>query len=368
MEIMKKTDDIFNKATLDRKDIITLLGADDKESLAKIRSKAYDTMKQYCGEEVYLRGLIEFSNMCVNDCYYCGIRNSNENVSRYILEKDEILEIADWCAGMGYGSIVLQSGERSDEYFVDYVADAVREIKKRSISDKLPHGLGITLCIGEQSYEAYRKLFEAGAHRYLLRIETTNPELFSKIHPPELSLESRIECLYSLRKAGFQVGTGVMIGLPGQTIENLADDILFFKEMDVDMIGMGPYIIHKQTPMNVYSDEIEMKREDIFSLALKMIGVTRIVLKNVNIASTTALQAMDPAGREEGLLWGANVIMPMLTPTKIRKDYQLYEGKPCLDEFASDCHACLKSRIESIGRNIAYDVWGDSKHFVTKLH
>ncbi len=363
---MEKIKNILKKEILGKDDIIALLGARDKESLAMIRRRAYEIMAKNCGEEVYLRGLIEFSNMCVNDCYYCGIRNSNENVARYLLDKEEILEIADWCAGMGYGSVVLQSGERSDDAFIDFVTRVVSEIKKRSVSDRLPDGLGITLCIGEQSYETYKRLFEAGAHRYLLRIETTSPSLFSKIHPPELSLENRIDCLQHLHKAGYQVGTGVMIGLPGQTIEDLANDIIFFREMDVDMIGMGPYIIHNQTPMSQYSDEINPKRDEIFSLALKMIGVTRIALKNVNIASTTALQAMDPAGREEGLLWGANVIMPMLTPTKIRKNYQLYEGKPCLDEFASDCHACLRARIESIGRNIAYDLWGDSRHFVTK--
>ncbi len=360
---MNNIDEILNKESLQREDLIALLGASDPEDMNRIKAKAYEVMKQYCGEEVYLRGLIEFSNLCVNDCYYCGIRNSNDSVHRYTLDLSEVLEIADWCADNGYGSVVLQSGERSDDAFIDYVAEAVAAIKKRSVSEKLPEGLGITLCVGEQTYETYKRFYEAGAHRYLLRIETTNQELFSKIHPPEQDLQRRIECLYSLKKAGFQTGTGVMIGLPGQTPDNLADDILFFKKMDVDMIGMGPYIIHKQTPMCIFTEEIDNKKDEIYKLALKMIGITRLFLRDVNIASTTALQAMYPLGREEGLLWGANVIMPLLTPTQLRKDYQLYEGKPCLDEYASDCHYCLKSRIEAIGRSIGYDRWGDSKHF-----
>lgn len=276
------------------------------------------------------------------------------------------MESAKWCAEKGFGSIVLQSGERNDEKFIDFVADVVADIKKETISEKLPEGLGITLCIGEQEYNSYKRLFEAGAHRYLLRIETSNVELFNSIHPKEIKFNKRIECLYMLKEIGFQLGTGVMIGLPNQTIEQLADDILFFKKMDIDMIGMGPYIKHKDTPMANISDNNSKLSIDNYLLSLKMIAVTRIILKDVNIASTTALQALKPFGREAGLEFGANVFMPLITPVQYRKDYQLYDGKPCIDDLADDCYECSVARINSISREIGFDEWGDSKHFKNK--
>lgn len=360
------TQEILNKSKLDRSDITYLLGVTNSEELELIRKTAYETMKKYSGEKVYLRGLVEFSNYCVNDCYYCGIRKSNFNVERYILDKDEIIEAAVWCANQGYGSFVLQSGERSDPKFIDFVEDLVRTIKKETISDKMPDGLGVTLCVGEQTLETYQRFYEAGSHRYLLRIETTSKDLYKKLHPPHQSFEERVECLRRLKKAGFQVGTGVMIGFPEQTLDDLANDIEFFKEMDIDMIGMGPFIVHNQTQYAHLKDDYEKRKEEIYKLALKMIGVTRIHLKDVNIASTTALQAMYPMGREQGLLFGANIIMPMLTPTKVRQQYQLYDGKPCLDEFSSDCFECIQRRIESTGRTVALNEWGDSKHFFNK--
>ena len=253
----------------------------------------------------------------------------------------------------------MQSGERTDKSFVDFVEDVLKDIKIKTVSDKLPQGLGITLCVGEQSYDVYQRFFAAGAHRYLLRIETTNPELYSKIHPPEMSLENRKKCLRDLKDIGYQVGTGVMIGIPGQTIHDLANDILFFKEYDIDMIGMGPFIVHHQTPMK---DAVVNKKE-VFELALRMIEATRLFLQDVNIAATTALQAMDPLGREKGLQYGANIVMPLITPTRVRKDYQLYDDKPCVDEQSSDCRSCLLKRIESVGRTVGFNEWGDSNHF-----
>lgn len=357
---------ILNKSEFTKSDIIELLSVEDKAQSELIRQKAYSVMKENSGELVYLRGLVEFSNYCVNDCFYCGIRKSNSNISRYILKKDEILDAVRWCAGQGYGSVVLQSGERNDKNFTDFVVDIVKSIKIETRTDKLPEGLGVTLCVGEQTYEDYIRFFEAGAHRYLLRIETSSPELYSQLHPEWQSFEKRVECLKELRKAGFQVGTGVMIGFPGQTIEHLADDILFFKDMDIDMIGMGPFIVHSDTIYNELEDAYKENKSRIYKLALRMIAVTRIVLKDVNIASTTALQALYPMGREAGLMHGANVIMPMLTPTYVRNEYQLYDGKPCLDEFSSDCFNCIRHRIESTGRNVALDEWGDSKHFKAK--
>ncbi len=343
-----------------------LLSISEKSDLDLLKSEAYKAMKQYVGEKVYLRGLIEFSNYCVNDCFYCGIRKSNRDLPRFILSKKEILDSAIWCAEKGYGSVVLQSGERHDDAFVSFVEECVHDIKQATISDTLPNGLGITLCVGELSYEQYKKLYDAGAHRYLLRIETTNRELFKKFHPESQSFERRLKCLSNLKEIGYYVGTGVMIGLPEQTIEDLANDLMFFKELDIDMIGMGPYLIHLSTPMKEHKNYFFDNQKNIYKLALKMIAVARLYLKDVNIASTTALQAMFPWGREEGLLFGANIIMPNLTPMDARKNYELYNGKPCLDEFQGDCFKCITSRIESTGRNVALNEWGDSLHYIAR--
>jgi len=348
---------------LEKEDIIKLLSAKKESDLQQIQKKAKEIMKENCGEKVYYRGLLEFSNKCDNDCYYCGIRKSNQNAERFSLTKKEIVDVAMWCAKNNYGSLVLQSGERKDAKFIDFVEDVVMEIKKKTISASLPNGLGITLCVGKQARKTYERFFEAGAHRYLLRVETTSQELFRKIHPQAQTLEKRKECLLMLKKIGYQVGTGVMIGIPGQQVEDLARDILFFKEEDIDMIGMGPYITHSETPMRKYEQETKRNAGEIFNLAMKMIGVTRIVLKDVNIAAATALQAMDPIGREKALEFGANIVMPLVTPARVRKQYQLYDKKPCIDEQASDCRQCLLNRISSLNRNIGFDEWGDAPHF-----
>ena len=354
---------ILEKQEFQKEDIMQLLALENPTEIEQLRQQSYLTMKENCGEKVYLRGLIEFSNYCINDCLYCGIRKSNNLLIRYTLTEEEIIKSAIGCERAGYGSLVLQSGERRDDKFIEFVESLVKKIKNETKTDKNPNGLGITLSIGEQTRETYRTLFEAGTHRYLLRIETSSPELFRKIHPPEISYKHRLECLLNLKEIGFQVGTGVMIGIPGQTIEHLADDILFFKKMDVDMIGMGPYIVHSDTPMNIFNDYYIQNKKIILGLALKMIAVTRQVLKDVNIASTTALQAMSPFGREEGLSYGANVIMPQLTPERFRKEYKLYDGKPCTDENSKECFACIEQRIGTTGRTIGYNEWGDSKHF-----
>lgn len=357
---------ILNKSKLEKDDLIGLLSLENYKDIELLQQKAYATMLDNCGEKVYLRGLIEFSNVCTNDCYYCGIRKSNKNINRYFLRLDEILDSALFAERNGYGSIVLQSGEKQDEKYIDFLCKSIETIKSITRSEHLPDGLGITLCVGEQPYRNYKRLFNAGAHRYLLRIETSNKELFESIHPKEIIFERRKECLYYIKDVGFQLGTGVMIGLPNQTIDDLTNDILFFSEIDADMIGMGPYIVNYQTPMASYIDYFTENKHRIYLLVLKMIAVARIYLKNINIASTTALQALYPMGREEGLRFGANVIMPLLTPTKNRKDYMLYEGKPCIDEFSNDCHDCIVQRIEVIGRTIGYNEYGDSLHFKAK--
>ena len=358
--------EVLMQETFSTADIVRLLSLTDPADVELLRKRAHELVLTYCGNRIYFRGLIEFSNICVSDCFYCGIRKSNDAVERYMLSKNDIMESAHFCAQSGYGSVVLQSGERSDELFIAFIEDVVRSIKKETVSPELPNGLGITLCVGEQTEEVYRRFFNAGAHRYLLRIETTSPTLFAKIHPQQQSLNNRMECLNRLRRVGFQVGTGVMIGLPGQTIEDLANDIQFFKRSNVDMFGMGPYIVHHQTPMAHYDREIAARKDEIFLLALKMIAVTRIVCRDVNIAATTALQAMQYDGREQGLNFGANIIMPQTTPVDVRSNYLLYEGKPCLDENAMQCKSCLERRIRSVGREIGTNGWGDSRHFAAR--
>ncbi|MCL2689428.1 MAG: [FeFe] hydrogenase H-cluster radical SAM maturase HydE [Chitinispirillia bacterium] len=353
---------ILQKDNFTRDDIIALLGADNPTDIELIRNKAEQILLDKCGLKVFYRGLIEFSNTCVCDCHYCGIRKSNHTVKRFTLSKEEIVSAAKWCADSGYGSVVLQSGERSDPAFVDFAEDVIRQIKSATVSQSLPQGVGITLSIGEQSLQTYERFFKAGAHRYLLRIETSSPKLFDSIHSSTQNLERRITAIKNLKQASFQAGTGVMIGLPGQSAENLADDILRFKELDVDMIGMGPYIPHKDTPMSIHTEYFNINKDKIFQTSLLMIAVCRLVLKDVNIASTTALQAIRDDGREMGLRYGANVMMPQVTPVNVRRDYLLYEGKPCLDESSEELRKGLDLRIRSLGRQVALNEWGDSKH------
>ena len=336
--------------------ILTLTDADEVDVL---RAAAERTLLAHCGDSVRLRGLIEFSNRCVLDCRYCGIRRGNRAVKRFSLSVDDVVGCARWCADKGYGSLVLQSGERRDPAFVRRVETMIRAIKAATRSAMQPDGLGITLCVGEQSEEAYARWFEAGAHRYLLRIETSSASLFAEIHPSTQRHETRLACLKSLRALGYQVGTGVMIGLPGQTVEHLVDDLLFFRDMDVDMLGMGPYIPHAQAALTGTIPSADER----LRLGLRMIAAARLLLHDVNIAATTALQALADDGREQGLTFGANVIMPQVTPPRVRAMYTLYDGKPCLDDTAEQCADCLERRITSVGRRALQSEWGDPAHF-----
>jgi biotin synthase len=359
---MPTIDTLLQQTSWTRDEICALLSVRDPAGIETIRAAADAMRQRECGDEVFFRGLVEFSNVCSCDCHYCGIRAGNPSVERYTLSADESVQAALWCADKGYGSVVLQSGERRDAAFVELVTEVVSRIKAGSVSAELPHGLGITLCVGEQPRETYARWRQAGAHRYLLRIETSSPRLFATLHPAHQTLANRQQCLRTLQEVGFQVGTGVMIGFPGQTVADLADDVLFFRDMDVDMIGMGPFIVHPQTPLAVHTATLAAQQQEIYQQALLMIAVVRLVLRDVNIAATTALQAMKPTGREEGLTYGANVIMPQLTPTRVRTHYQLYTGKPCMDESAEQCAACLAGRIRSVGRTIGYQRWGDAPH------
>lgn len=363
MEIEK----ILNKKQLTRGDLIFLLGITEPELLQKLYAAGYAQKVKVSGNVDYYRGLIEFSNRCIKNCLYCGIRRENSEVERFDTDLEDILIQARWIYDQHFGSIVLQSGERQDSAFVDFVETALREIKK------LSHGeLGITLCVGEETEETYRRWFEAGAHRYLLRIESSNPELYKTLHPQDGHHEWQVRkhCLELLRKIGYQVGTGVMIGLPNQTLEDLADDIIFFRDMDIDMIGMGPYVVHHNTPLGkkivTAGLDSEADKKYRLELSLKMIAVTRLFLKDVNIAATTALQALHPLGREMGLKAGANVLMPVATLPEFRTQYLLYDNKPCVTDSATKCRDCLDARIASIGDKVGYDAWGDSKHFKAK--
>jgi biotin synthase len=358
-EILKKAQ---ARQALSRDDLVALLSISDEAELKALYDCAYAIKAEEVGKVAYFRGIIECSNICMKDCYYCGIRKSNEKVERFLMDEEEIFKEAVWAYEADYGSCVIQSGERQDEHYVSMIERVVKRIKEATGGR-----LGITLSLGEQSEEVYRRWREAGAHRYLLRIETTNPALYARLHPADHSLETRKECLHRLKKSGWQVGTGVMIGLPHQTMEDLADDILFMKEIDIDMVGMGPYIPHRDTPMGreipPYTEEEKRAR---LTLGLKMIAVTRIALRDINIAAATALQALEYTGREQGLKCGANIIMPNVTETKFRPNYALYDDKPCTDENSSMCRGCLSGRIKGIGETVGFGEWGDSKHYARR--
>jgi biotin synthase len=349
----------MNWNNLSKEEIIALLKTDDKKLINQLYEEAYKVKIDNVGNKVFYRGIVEFSNICAKDCYYCGIRKGNDNVDRFMMEEDEIVESAEWAWKQNYGSMVLQSGERRDEAFVSYVERVLKKIKEVSNNE-----LGITLSLGEQSRETYQRWYDAGAHRYLLRIESSNPEIYQSLHPQDHDFNERFECIKYLREIGYQVGTGVMIGLPDQSEEDLANDIMFFKENDVDMIGMGPYVVHNETPLAEKVKDFNKERQ--LTLGLKMIALTRLVLKDVNIASTTALQALNPIGREYGLKAGANIVMPVITGLKYRKQYLLYDDKPCVDENASMCRSCLQRRIESVKEEVGYGEWGDSPHYIKR--
>lgn len=351
---------VLLKEKLDRDDLIYLLNLEKDEELEKLFARAYDTKREYIGKKVYYRGLIEFSNKCIKNCFYCGIRRENGDVERFDMTKEQIIEQAKWAYENNYGSLALQSGERKDAEYIEFVDGIIGEIKELSDGK-----LGMTLSLGEQSYETYKKWYDLGAHRYLLRIESSNKDIYHKLHPKDElhSFEKRVECLKMLRDIGYQVGTGVMIGIPGQTVEDLADDILFYEDMDIDMIGMGPYIPHDDTPMGKGVIDSKEESERKFKLGLKMIAVARLYLKDVNIAATTALQAINPLGREKGLKAGANILMPIITVDEHRAKYQLYNNKPCIDDNADKCKNCLAGRVMSVGDEIMYGEWGDSPHY-----
>ena len=314
--------------------IIEILNDDSRNEW--LFSLADQVRHDFVGDEVHLRGLIEFSNICRCQCKYCGLRSPNKAIERYRIEPDEIVRYANKAVEMGYKTIVLQSGE--DEYFSrDIMCDIIKRIKKYDVA--------LTLSIGERSYDDYKAFKDSGADRYLIRIETTDKNLYKQMHP-NMSFENRLRCLKDLKELGYEVGTGCLVGLPNQTLESLADDILFFKEIDADMVGIGPFIAHNQTPLKDVPN-------GNFILALKVMALTRILLKNINIPATTAMETLNPNGRIIALKSGANVVMPNVTTTEYRKKYEIYPNKICINENPEQCRGCIEGKIKSIGRTIA---------------
>ncbi|MBR1753302.1 [bacterium] len=317
---------------LSKKEIIEILKSNNDDVL----KQADAIRKEYVGDEVHLRGLIEFSNICKRECKYCGLQCSNKTLERYRMEKNEILLYAKRAVDMGYKTIVLQSGE-DEHYKTDYMCEIISEIKKLDVA--------LTLSIGEKSFEEFKAFKDAGADRYLIRIETTDKELYKKMHP-HANFENRKKCLEDLKTLGYEVGTGCLVGLPGQTTESLANDILFFKDIDADMVGIGPFISHPQTPL-------KDAQNGSFELALKVMALTRILLKNINIPATTAMETLNPNGRIIALQSGANVVMPNVTASEYRKKYELYPNKICIHENGDKCRHCIENKIKSIGRTIS---------------
>lgn len=351
-------DNLLKKETFTKDELVFLLNCEG-DAKTKLFSHAAEVKARYVGRKVYFRGLIEMSNKCRKNCLYCGIRAGNNQVHRYTLTDEEVLDAVRFAWKNRYGSIAIQTGEVSTAEFITRIETLLDKINQAT-----NHELGITLSLGEQTEETYRRWYNKGGIRYLLRIESSNRELYSKLHPNDGHhvYDERIECLRALKRVGYQVGTGVMIGLPFQTLEHLAEDLLWMQEMDVDMVGMGPYVEHPNTPLYQYRHTL-LPLTERFNLALKMTALLRILMKDINIAAPTALQAIDPLGREKAIKVGANIVMPNITPGAYRNDYKLYENKPCTDDAADDCKSCLEARIQLTGDQIGYGEHGNSKHF-----
>lgn len=317
---------------------------EDKETTARIRAEAVKLRKQYYGNKVFLRGLIEFTNYCKNNCHYCGIRSGNTRAHRYRLSEEEILDCCENGYELGFRTFVLQGGE-DPHYSDDQIVHLIRRIK-----DQYPD-TALTLSIGEKSRESYRRFREAGADRYLLRHETANGELYHQLHPQAMSLSNRMQCLRYLKELGYQVGSGFMVGAPGQRLDHLAEDLTFLQELKPQMVGIGPFIPHHDT---VYAKE----KAGSVELTLFLLSVIRIMMPKVLLPATTALGTLDEQGRERGLAAGANVIMPNLSPVKNRKLYELYDNKICTGEEAAECKARLSQSVTAAGYAIV-DERGD---------
>ncbi|MEG2353672.1 MAG: [FeFe] hydrogenase H-cluster radical SAM maturase HydE [Clostridium sp.] len=334
METFKTIDKLYKNNSCEREELIYILDNLDITSKKYLLHKAHETRMKTYGNKVYIRGLIEFTNYCKKNCVYCGIRAENKNADRYRLTVDEIIQCADLGDKLGYKTYVLQGGE--DSYFTDDIMiDIITKIK-----NKYPNN-AITLSLGERSYESYEKMFKAGADRYLLRHETATKELYERLHPNS-SFENRRKSLEDLKRIGYQIGAGFMVGLPGQSNEDLLNDLMYLKELDPHMCGIGPFIPHKDTELR---DELPGTLEQTTT----MLALVRLLLPNILLPSTTALGSIDPLGREMGIRAGANVVMPNLSPTNVREKYSLYDGKICTGDEAAECMLCIENRIKKSG-------------------
>ena len=332
----------LKERTLSGEEFVLLLQQSGDAAVREtLRREALALCRNYYGNQVYIRGLIEFTNYCKNNCYYCGIRRDNPHVRRYRLSTEEILSCCREGYGLGYRTFVLQGGE--DPYFTDErMTELIRQIR-----EEYPD-CAITLSIGEREKDSYRKFREAGADRYLLRHETADAAHYRSLHPEGMNFSHRIQCLYDLKALGYQVGAGFMVGSPGQKLEHMAKDLLFLQKLQPEMVGIGPFIPHHDTR---YAKE----QAGSVEMTLFLLSVIRILLPKVLLPATTALGTMDPVGREKGLLAGANVIMPNLSPEKNRKDYSLYDNKICTGEEVAQSIASLRKRVESVGCQVVTD-------------
>lgn len=342
----KKNDAFIKKFEPSDTELKDILESSDSDT--ELKAKADAVRRSIFGDKVYIRGLIEFTNYCKNDCFYCGIRHGNNKSHRYRLSKEQILDCCRDGYGLGFRTFVLQGGE--DEYYNDEIMCDIISSFRSEYPD-----CAITLSIGEKSRETYKAFFDAGANRYLLRHETADYDHYSKLHPRNMSLENRKRCLFDIKEIGYQVGSGFMVGSPFQTTECLIEDLRFLQQLDPDMIGIGPYLTHRDTPF-------KNQKNGSLDLTLKLVALLRLMFPYALIPSTTALGTIAPNGRELGLKAGANVVMPNLSPTDVRKDYELYENKICTGEEAAQCRGCLEQRVKSAGYRIVTDI-GDSPNF-----
>lgn len=344
---MKKEmlDQIEQRQNITRQELEELLTVQDEALMEELYRRARNAAQRYYGKKIYLRGLIEFTNYCKNNCYYCGIRCGNKTLERYRLTEEEILSCCKNGWKLGFRTFVLQGGE--DPYYTDEkICRITAEIKKRYPD------CAVTLSIGEKEKASYQAYFDAGADRYLLRHETANEEHYGKLHPQSMSLQHRKKCLYELKEIGYQTGCGFMVGSPGQTFDTLYEDLQLIKDLQPEMVGIGPFIPHKDTPF---------AKEEAGTLerTLRLLAIIRLIHPKVLLPATTALGTIHPIGREKGVLAGANVVMPNLSPVQVRDQYQLYDNKICTGEEAAECRGCLEKRMQQIGYECVTDR-GDS--------
>lgn len=353
----RETVNLFLKKELTREDIVTLLRSDD-DNKNLLFKEASEVKKKYLGNTIYMRGLIEYSNLCGKNCLYCGVRKDNKKINRYTLSDDEVFGAAIAAREMGFGSITLQAGELDGQAHTDKIESLINTIRK--LTD---NALGITISMGEQSSEAYKRWFEAGADLYLLRIEASGKNLYERVHPDDghHNYYIRHECLKMIQDTGYQTGVGIIVGLPHQTLYDLADDIIFMRDFDIDICGISPFIEHTDTPIGKGGSDTYFLDER-FNLTLKMIAIMRIIMKDINIVSATAVRSIDPTGQEKAIRAGANIIMPNLTPIKYREGYKLYEPKPDAKEIDRNNVSGLNLELLP-GETIGLGKWGDTAHF-----